>query len=104
MYEDYVNDILDVNNYKNLLAEYQEEQSIIDEEIFTMQKELKSSEISKNNIEMFRKKVMEFADFKALNSSMVDQLIERIEVCHKKIVNNEEVREIHIVYRFIGSF
>lgn len=95
---------MDANNYKNLLAEYQEEQSIIDDEILNMEKELRSSEVSKNNIEMFKKKVMEFADFKVLTSAMVDQLIEKIEVCHKKIVNNEEIREIHIVYRFIGSF
>lgn len=86
------------------MAEYQEEQSIIDDEILNMEKELRSSEVSKNNIEMFKKKVMEFADFKVLTSAMVDQLIEKIEVCHKKIVNNEEIREIHIVYRFIGSF
>lgn len=86
------------------MAEYQEEQSIIDDEILNMEKELRSSEVSKNNIEMFKKKVMEFADFKVLTSAIVDQLIEKIEVCHKKVVNNEEIREIHIVYRFIGSF
>lgn len=104
MYEDHVKGLLDMHNYKLLLSTYQDEQKSIEDDISETENELKKYENSEVNINLFREKLLEFADFKELTSTMVDQLIERIEVGHKRMVDGEEVRDIKIIYRFIGTF
>lgn len=87
------------------MADYQTEQEQLDKEILKLQNELKKHESSDVNVETFKEKLKEFADFKELTSTMIEQLIERIEVFHKKEVNGENVREVKIIYyRFIGTF
>ena len=104
LYEDHVKKILDTKNYRGLLLSYQQELEDIDNDIFSLQNEMKRYEASEGNIELFKNKIKEFAGFEKLTANMVNQLIERIEISHKQIIDGEEVTPIKIVFRYIGSY
>ena len=103
IYEDYSKKILDARNYKSLLQEYQKEQEELEKDISKIQVDLKSYANAEENMQLFKSKLEQFANFTELTSQMVDQLIERIEVFHKQIIDGEEIRQIRIVFRFIGT-
>lgn len=103
IYEDYSKKILDARNYKSLLQDYQREQEELEKDISKIQVDLKSYANTEENMQLFKSKLEQFANFTELTSQMVDQLIERIEVFHKQIIDGEEVRQIRIVFRFIGT-
>lgn len=104
LYEDHVKKILDTKNYQGLLLSYQQELEDIDNDILSLQNEMKRYEASEGNIELFKNKIKEFAGFEKLTANMVNQLIERIEISHKQIIDGEEVTPIKIVFRYIGSY
>ena len=103
LYEDHVKKILDTKNYQALLLSYQQELDEIDNDILSLQNEVKRYEKSEGNIELFKNKLKEFAGFEKLTANMVNQLIERIEVSHKQIIDGEKVKPIKIVFRYIGA-
>ena len=103
LYEDYSSGILTLLNYQELLAGYQEEQAHLNERIAEIGRILADSKDELENYQLFKDTLLKFADFDVLDRNMVNHLIDRIEIGHKKKIDGESVQEVDIYFRFIGK-
>ena len=103
LYEDYASDVLTLDNYQGLLNGYQEEQTQLNGRISEIDRILADSKDDAENYRLFKETLLKFADFETLDCTIVNTLIERIEVGPKTLVEGKAVREIDIYFRFIGK-
>ena len=101
LYEDYTADLINDRTYKDLLLKNKQEQDLLELKL----KNLKNSEeVVKNklnDLEKLKNKLYEFIDNVELTPSMVNSLIERIELDYTKVIDGKKAKNINIVYKFI---
>ena len=101
LYADYTADLINDRTYKDLLLKNKQEQDLLELKL----KNLKNSEeVVKNklsDLEKLKNKLYEFIDNVELTPSMVNSLIERIELDYTKIIDGKKTKNINIVYKFI---
>jgi len=102
LYEDYACEQLDMGNYQRLLTEYQTEQKTLNKQLQTITVELSKETDQSENLQKLKKIAEQYLDFNELTSNMLHQLIDRIEIGHTEVIDNEKRQEINIVYRFVG--
>ena len=103
LYEDYASEELNVENYQRMLNEYQREQ-----ETLLMRKNEIATRLTKEsdiiaNFKKLKEATEQFLDFEQISANMLNQLIERIEICPPQKINGEIRQGINIIYRFIGD-
>ena len=103
LYEDYACDLLDEDSYRRMLSEYQQEQRQLMQRQGTIQAELDKKDDYSQNLQKLADTIKTFLNFEELNTNMINQLVERIEVDYPKIVNGERQQEVTIIYRFIET-
>ena len=103
LYEDYVCGHLTVDNYEKLLCKYQEEQKSLKEQLMTINTELLKETDQTENLRKLKEVVNRFLNFRKLNSTLLHELIDRIEVGHAEIVDGQNQHNINIIYRFIET-
>lgn len=103
LYEDYSLDILTVANYQDFLKEYQSEQTRLESIISEIDKKFASDKDEILSHKLFKEKLSELVNYTELDSTIINQLIERIEISPKKELDGKTVQEVDIIYRFIGK-
>lgn len=86
-----------------MLNEYQREQ-----ETLLMRKNEIATRLTKEsdiiaNFKKLKEATEQFLDFEQISANMLNQLIERIEICPPQKINGEIRQGINIIYRFIGD-
>ena len=102
LYEDYVCEQLDIGNYHKLLGEYQAEQKMLNEQLKVLISELSKENNQADNLRKLKAIADKFLDFNELTTSMVNQLIDRIEIGESNRKGGDNSQEINIHYRFVG--
>jgi len=103
LYEDYSAGLLDGDNYKAMLAEYQSEQRALKERLAAVESELSKTDDFEGNFKKLKQIAAAYADCKELTVEMVKGLIERIEVGHIEKADGKSTQRISIAYRFIKT-
>ena len=103
LYEDFADDLLDSESYHEMLSEYAQEQKKLSTKLSIIDVELKSQEDYEKSVEKLKSVLEEYLAIEELTETMVNQLIERIEIGHSQNVNGVKQQEITIVYRFVGK-
>jgi site-specific recombinases, DNA invertase pin homologs len=98
VYNDALNEIIDIDTSSKMIKEYQEEQKKIASEIETLKNLKKEEESTIENYKLLKEKVNEFLEFKEIDSLIVHSLISRIEVGYR-----DNPRTIKIYYKFIDD-
>ena len=86
-----------------MLSEYTQEQKKLSARLSMIDVELNSQEDYEKSVEKLKSVLEEYLTIEELTETMVNQLIERIEIGHSKKVNGVRQQEITIVYRFVGK-
>lgn len=102
LYEDYIEGILTADNYQKLVDEYQKEQVELKERLEEIKKYINKKTNEMDNIIKFKEIANKYLDFKVLTTELVNNLIDHIEIGYVKVINDIQVREINIFYRFIN--
>lgn len=102
LYEDYASDILDMDNYQTMLAEYTQEQKQLTTRLEIIEKELNLA-ADEQNIQNLKTALDEFLNVKTLTANMINQLIDRIEIGHTVDADGRQEQEVSIIYRFIQT-
>ena len=103
LYEDFAEDLLDSESYHEMLSEYTQEQKKLSVRFSMIDVELNSQEDYEKSVEKLKSVLEEYLTIEELTETMVNQLIERIEIGHSQKVNGVKQQEITIVYRFVGK-
>jgi len=102
LYEDFICEQLEVNNYQKLLMKYQAEQKTLGEQLKTVEAELSKERDQMEGLNKLKETVNRFFNFEKLTSEMLHQLIDRIEIGHAELIDGEKRQNVNIVYRFVG--
>jgi len=101
LYEDYLAQVLDEENYRGLLANYQNEQRSLNERLTVVNGELESSDDYGTRMQKLKMLAAAY-ESESLTAEMLNQLIERIEISTER--NDDGIdHKINIIYRFINS-
>ena len=102
LYEDYIEGILNTENYQTMVNEYQKEQVELKSRLEKITDLINQKTTETDNIKKFKEVANKYLDFKVLTAELVNNLIDYIEIGFPKVVDGIQVREINIFYRFIN--
>lgn len=100
LYDDFINGSLNERNFDMLSKKYQDEQSKLEAAITDATKSLENQTLRRESVRHFISIIKKYTEMTELTSEIVHALIEKI-VIHEKDDNG--VRSIEIIYRFIGD-
>lgn len=102
-YEDYSNGIIDKSRFQLLSSHYTEKQSQNNALIEKYRAEMEWSRKSNVDALLFTRNISEYAEIKQLTGTMINRLIEKIEVFEPKVIDGEKKLKIRIHYRCVGA-
>ena len=103
LYEDYALELIDLDNYRNMLVDYQQQQKALRERLTAIDKELGKVDDVDENYRKLKTLAAAYADSTELTAEMLNKLIERIEITHPQKIDGELTQQITIIYRFIQT-
>lgn len=103
LFEEYSSNLLSIDNYQMLLNKYQNEQKEINQRIKEIDNKL-NDDLNKpqERIKEFMKVANKYLNYKELTKEIISNLIDHIIISEVKEVDGQKVRNISIVYRYIG--
>ena len=94
--------MLDEQNYRLFLENYQTEQLTLTERLKIVDAELEKTDDYEMRFNKLKEIAIAYSKSKSLTAEMLNALIERIEVSTERLDNGIE-HKINIIYRFINS-
>lgn len=103
LYEDKVCGIISAASFAVLLEKTEQERCQRTDRLDTLLAEIREYEQSAADIQSWAAVVRKHLHIRELDRETVDELIDRIEVGEKTVVDGKNVRDIKIYYRFVGN-
>ena len=101
LYEDNVCGRITDDNYQILLTDFQKEQRELISKLEDLTTKSNKYKTQFDRIKEFREVADKYLNFTELTNELVHSLINHIEI-DVNTIDNKKLKEIHIVYRFIG--
>ena len=102
LYEDFASELLDSESYHELLTEYTKKQKQLTTRLTSIDVELNKQNDYETDVQKLKEVLDEYLTMEHLTETIVNQLIERIEIGHPVKVDGVRQQKITIVYRFVG--
>ena len=83
-------------------AVYDEEYTQLISRKSELESVLAEVETNKENIQYFSNLIEKYSNIQELNARILNELIEKIVVSEKEIINGEKYQRVHIYYKFVG--
>lgn len=99
LYEDNALGRISSERFQKLLGNYESEQKELQSKRDGLQKELSEQKTKADETEQFLQLIASYKDIQELTAPMLNELIDRIEVGKKEIVDGVKRQEIRIVYK-----
>ena len=108
LYEDNISGKLSDERFIKLSRDYEQEQAQLKTVVETLGREVKQQEQKKTNVRKFISVVKKYTDMTQLDATILREFVEQIRVSDTYTTDEQQkrvkVREIEIVYNFIGAF
>ena len=101
LYEDNVCGRITDDNYQILLTDFQKEQRELISKLEDLTTKSNKYKTQFDRFKEFRQVADKYLNFTELTNELVHSLIDHIEI-DVNTIDNKKLKEIHIVYRFIG--
>ena len=102
LYEDHVLGRIPAERYDNFLRKFEAEKEQVESELKAAEEVLEEEKSQLDNIEHFTEVILNYADLKELTAPILNELIDRIEVGQKEVIDGEKTQSIRIIYKQIG--
>ena len=102
IYEDKTNGVLSESRFKMLADDYEREQEELKQKIFTLTAEIEQQEEQSDNVERFIAKIHKYLDLQELNSTILNDMVKRVEVHTSQKIDDERTQQIDIYYDLVG--
>lgn len=108
LYEDNISGKLSDDRFIKMSRDYEQEQENLKTVVETLRKDIKQQEKQTVNVKNFIKAVKKYTDMTRLDASVLREFVEKIYISDVYTPDENDprikVREIQIVYNFIGAF
>lgn len=108
IYEDNISGKLSDERFIKLSRDYEQEQAQLKAVVETLGREVKQQEQKKTNVRKFISVVKKYTDMTQLDATILREFVEQIRVSDTYTTDEQQkrvkIREIEIVYNFIGAF
>ena len=102
LYEDRALEKIPEDRYLSLSTVYDEEYTQLTSRKEEIESLLTEIETNKENIQFFTQLIEKYSDIQELNARILNELIEKIVVSEKEIIDGEKYQCVHIYYKFVG--
>ena len=102
LYEDKVVGNVSERNFKQLSANYENEQIRLENEIKEKEQLLRTIRVTSDNADTFIEMIKQYADIEKLTTVLTHKLIDKIIIHSPEETNGEKTQKIEIYYKFVG--
>lgn len=103
LYEDYSSGKLSEKKFTMMSAHYEQEQDANEEKLSELERQHKEKSAAIANAEQFTESLAQCAGMKKLTATVLNTLIEKIEVHNPVMVNGVKEQKLTIYYKFVGQ-
>ena len=103
LYDDWIEKKISEKNFQRILEKSQTEQDLLTKRIEEMEKKVRSSKVDEINVYKWIELIKKHKDIKKLDKEILNELISKIYVHEKEVVDGEITQTIDIYYNFIGN-
>ena len=103
LYDDWLDKKINETNFQRILEKTQEEQNLLIDKIKEFEKRIVVNEVKEINIYKWIKLIKKYETITMLNKAILNELISKIYVHEKEVVDGEISQIIEIHYNFIGN-
>ena len=102
LYEDRVLEKITEERYLDMNGKYENEYAGLKAEKEELLNEINAVTSAEQNAKLFTKLIEEYTDITELNARTLNELIEKIVIHEKEIINGEKFQTVEIFYKFVG--
>lgn len=103
LYEDYSSGKLSEKKFTMMSAHYEQEQDANEEKLLELERQHKAKSAADTNAEQFTESLAQCAGMKKLTATVLNTLIEKIEVHNPVMVNGVKEQKLTVYYKFVGQ-
>ena len=103
LYEDYSGGRLSEKKFTMMSAHYEQEQDANEEKLSELERQHKAKSVAVTNAEQFTESLAQCAGMKKLTATVLNTLIEKIEVHNPVMVNGVKEQKLTVYYKFVGQ-
>lgn len=103
LYEDYSSGKLSEKKFTMMSAHYEQEQDANEEKLSELERQHKAKSVAVTNTEQFTESLAQCAGMKKLTATVLNTLIEKIEVHNPIMVNGVREQKLTVYYKFVGQ-
>ena len=103
LYDDWLDNKISESNFQKILEKSQNEQDYLNQRIEDNQKLIVKENLEDINVKKWIELIKKYRDIKKLDKATLNELISKIYVHEKEVVNGEITQTIDIYYNFIGN-
>ena len=103
LYEDYSSEKLSEKKFTMMSAHYEQEQEANEEKLSELERQHKAKSVAVTNAEQFTESLAQCAGMKKLTATVLNTLIEKIEVHNPVMVNGVKEQKLTVYYKFVGQ-
>lgn len=103
LYDDWIAGTISEKNFQRILEKSQTEQDLLTKRIEEMEKKVVSSKVDEVNAYKWIELIKKHKNIKKLDKEILNELISKIYVHEKEVVDGEITQTIDIYYNFIGN-
>lgn len=103
LYEDYSGGKLSEKKFTMMSAHYEQEQDANEEKLLELKRQQKAKSVAVTNAEQFTESLAQCAGMKKLTATVLNTLIEKIEVHNPVMVNGVKEQKLTVYYKFVGQ-
>ena len=102
LYEDRALEKITEERYLAMNGKYENEYSELKAQSEELRTKITAAETAEQNAQIFSDLVEKYVDLKELNARILNELIDRIVIHEKEIINGEKFQRVDIYYKFVG--
>ena len=103
LYEDYSGGKLSEKKFTMMSAHYEQEQDANEEKLSELERQHKAKSVAVTNAEQFTESLAQCVGMKKLTATVLNTLIEKIEVHNPVMVNGVKEQKLTVYYKFVGQ-
>ena len=102
LYEDRALDKITEERYLAMNGQYETEYNELKAQAQALHERITATETATMNAQIFSDLIEKYADLQELNARILNELIDRIVIHEKEIINGEKYQTVEIFYKFVG--
>ena len=102
LYEDRALDKITEERYLAMNGQYESEYNELKTQAQALHERITATEAATMNAQIFSDMIEKYADLQELNARILNELIDRIVIHEKEIINGEKFQRVDIYYKFVG--